>query len=374
MFCYFAHVSLSVSGLVFVLHSLHASPSTRRRGSSIAGKSIHVQTTSASQASIPTWLPFLGMSLCAAAFIIIVNAITNGICEGGTSSPSCPPAVPPQHTFFVILVGILLTFGLGGLLGATNQSMALPSSMLVQMAWGGLLLPGNIIANVIVAAINNAVVAQSLSLLSDYRVGILLKISPRVMFVTQLLGTGVGVLSSTLSCVRPPLPALTNCDIWVRYQMVIGFSRSGTIVLNQGLWPNVGAGATNSTVSLFVVYGFPFCRFPHFLLVAPSRHVHCNDFSHNAAPFIPPRPCPALTSPSRPPQCSQLCSPNTACPVYSKPTLALASPGASLCDIFPHCIIVTFCTGTCVWQSASPSPSSEGASPSAPFSAAAPTG
>ena len=252
-FCYFAHVSLSVSGLVFVLHSLHASPSTRRRGSSIAGKSIHVQTTSASQASIPTWLPFLGMSLCAAAFIIIVNAITNGICEGGTSSPSCPPAVPPQHTFFVILVGILLTFGLGGLLGATNQSMALPSSMLVQMAWGGLLLPGNIIANVIVAAINNAVVAQSLSLLSDYRVGILLKISPRVMFVTQLLGTGVGVLSSTLSCVRPPLPALTNCDIWVRYQMVIGFSRSGTIVLNQGLWPNVGAGATNSTVSLVVV-------------------------------------------------------------------------------------------------------------------------
>jgi hypothetical protein len=194
--------------------------------------------------------------------------------------------------------------------------MALPSSMLVQMAWGGLLLPGNIIANVIVAAINNAVVAQSLSLLSDYRVGILLKISPRVMFVTQLLGTGVGVLSSTISCVRPPLPALTNCDIWVRYQMVIGFSRSGTIVLNQGLWPNVGAGATNSTgfpfccflfpfllfaVSLFFVCCFPFCCFPHFLLVAPSRHVHCNDISHNAAPFIPPRPCPALTPPLSPP-------------------------------------------------------------------------
>jgi hypothetical protein len=61
-------------------------------------------------------------------------------------------------------------------------------------------------------------------------VGLLLKISPRVMFVTQLLGTAVGVLASTIS-----------------YQMVITFARDGTIVLNQGLWPNVGAGATNST-------------------------------------------------------------------------------------------------------------------------------
>ena len=111
------------------------------------------------------------MSLCTAAFIIIVNIITDGICDGGHSRPSCPPAVPPLHTFLVILVGIMLTFGLGGLLGATAQSMALPSSMLVQMLWGGLLLPKNIIANVIVAAINNAVVAQSLSLLADYRTG-----------------------------------------------------------------------------------------------------------------------------------------------------------------------------------------------------------
>jgi len=231
-------------------HDTPPSPNRRRRpGDRSSSKTIIVQSSS-SQASIPQWLPFIGMSVCAAAFMIIVNSITgcvcvclcvcvfvslcvcvcvyacvhvracvfaracvralspsctclhlhhpppppSGICPNGSSSPSCPPAVPPHHTFFVILLAIILTFGLGGLLGATNQSMALPSSMLIQMAWGGLLLPGNIIANVVVAAINNAAVAQSLSLLSDYRTGILLKIAPRVMFVTQLLGTAVGVL------------------------------------------------------------------------------------------------------------------------------------------------------------------------------------
>jgi len=210
-----------------------------RRGAnrSLTGKHVGIGSKP-SLPNIPAWLPFVGMTLCALIFMFIVNIITAGICGDGRDGDDCAPAVPIIHTLFVIVVGTCLAFGLGMLLGATNQSLGLQSSMLLQMVWGGVLLKGDIVANIIVAAVNNAVVAQSLSLLSDYRAGLLLKINPRVMFLTQLLGTAVGVLASTLS-----------------YMLVIHLSTNGTIDLNQSLWPNTGAQTTNMLAILFAKYG-----------------------------------------------------------------------------------------------------------------------
>ena len=227
------------------------------------------------------------MTLCALTFIFIVNSITAGICGNGRPGDDCAPAVPMIHTLFVIVVGTCLAFGLGMLLGATNQSLGLQSSMLLQMVWGGALLKGDIVANIIVAAVNNAVVAQSLSLLSDYRAGLLLKISPRVMFLTQLLGTAVGVLASTGS-----------------YMMVIALSQSGTIDLNQSLWPNTGAQTTNSKKR----------RPPTRVVLHAHVHSHVTSRPH---PLPPPLPL----------QCSPFCSRNTVWASYSSTTQASAPRG-----------------------------------------------
>jgi uncharacterized oligopeptide transporter (OPT) family protein len=59
-------------------------------------------------------------------------------------------------------------------------------------------LPGNAQANIVAAAINNAIVAQSLTLLNDYRTALLLHVRPRVMLAAQLIGTAVGVFFSVV--------------------------------------------------------------------------------------------------------------------------------------------------------------------------------
>ena len=67
--------------------------------------------------------------------------------------------------------------------------------MLLQLIFG-FLLPEQGKANIATAAVNNAIVAQSITLLNDYRTAYLIGIGAVDMMVTQLWGTLVGVISS----------------------------------------------------------------------------------------------------------------------------------------------------------------------------------
>ena len=73
-----------------------------------------------------------------------------------------------------VCVSVGMTYGLGMLMGTAAVNMAFPSSMVLQVIVG-FLCPGNAEANIVAAAVNNAISAQTLTLLNDHRTAVLLR-------------------------------------------------------------------------------------------------------------------------------------------------------------------------------------------------------
>lgn len=126
---------------------------------------------------LPVWWGVVGLAISAVAFTTIVWIFDMGL--------------PWWATITTMCASIVMSYGLGILMGTAAQNMALPSSMLLQLVWGTL-LPGNAVANIVAAAVNNAIVAQSLTLLNDYRTAVLLKVRALDMLIMQAFGTAVG--------------------------------------------------------------------------------------------------------------------------------------------------------------------------------------
>mmetsp|Transcript_40875 Transcript_40875/g.88444 ORF Transcript_40875/g.88444 Transcript_40875/m.88444 type:complete len:466 (+) Transcript_40875:395-1792(+) len=172
---------------------------------------------------VPVWVGVIGCLVCGAAFLLVVAKM----------SPHDGDWLPWWGTLFVLIFGTLATIGLAALLATTAQSMALPSSMTVQVLFG-FIMPGQGRSNILAAAINNAVVAQSLSLLTDYKMAQLMGVTPIVMMMTQLIGTGVGVVASVAV-----------------FYTVLQWNKEGIIHLGQGDTPNLGAEGTHFLAQMF---------------------------------------------------------------------------------------------------------------------------
>ena len=139
----------------------------------------------------------------------------------------------------VLTVGFatIMSYGLGALMATTAQNMAMPSAMVLQLIFG-FLLPYVGEPNVVAAALTNAIVAQSLTLLNDFKMAVLLDVSTRDMLIAQSWGTFVGVLWSALV-----------------YQLVLNWNSLGVITLGQGMWANLGAEGSHLLAQLFGEYG-----------------------------------------------------------------------------------------------------------------------
>ena len=122
-------------------------------------------------------------------------------------------------------------------MATTAQNMAMPSAMVLQLLFGFFIpLVGE--PNVVAAALTNAIVAQSLTLLNDFKMAVLLNVSTRDMLIAQTWGTFIGVVWSALV-----------------YDLILSWNAQGVIQLGQGMWANLGAEGSHLLAQLFGEYG-----------------------------------------------------------------------------------------------------------------------
>ncbi len=130
-----------------------------------------------------------------------------------------------------------MSYGLGALMATTAQNMAMPSAMVLQLLFG-FLLPYVGEPNVVAAALTNAIVAQSLTLLNDFKMAVLLNISTKDMMIAQTWGTFIGVIWSALV-----------------YNLILTWNATNVISLGKGMWANLGAEGSHLLAQLFGEYG-----------------------------------------------------------------------------------------------------------------------
>ena len=145
--------------------------------------------------------------------------------------------MPAWGTCFTVIFSTLMSYGLGALMATTAQNMAMPSAMVLQLLFG-FLLPYSGEPNVVSAALSNAIVAQSLTLLNDFKMAVLLDISTRDMLMAQVWGTFIGCVWSALV-----------------YNLIMEWNQAGVIALGKGMWANLGAEGSHLLAQLFGEYG-----------------------------------------------------------------------------------------------------------------------
>ncbi|KAH7929974.1 OPT superfamily oligopeptide transporter [Leucogyrophana mollusca] len=117
----------------------------------------------------------------------------------------------PWYSFIVaLLLGSFpfstLLFGRMGNGIATNQLMKMVA---------GVIAPGRPVANLYFSMWSHDVVAQSINLAGDLKIGQYLKIPPRAMFLTQVWGTILGfVMVSVVDAQREILISPTGTNVW----------------------------------------------------------------------------------------------------------------------------------------------------------------
>ena len=175
------------------------------------------------EGSIPGWLGPSGVAFLGLAFVLFVHF--------------SDMRMPIWGTVLTVLFATVMSYGLGALMATTAQNMAMPSAMVLQLIFG-FLLPYVGEPNVVAAALTNAIVAQSLTLLNDFKMAVLLDVSTRDMLVAQSWGTLVGVVWSALV-----------------YNLILDWNADGVIQLGKGMWANLGAEGSHLLAQLFGEYG-----------------------------------------------------------------------------------------------------------------------
>ena len=173
--------------------------------------------------NIPGWLGPLGVVVLGTSFVFFVHLTNMGM--------------PIWGTILTVVFATLMSYGLGALMATTAQNMAMPSAMVLQLLFG-FLLPYVGEPNVVAAALTNAIVAQSLTLLNDFKMAVLLNVSTKDMMIAQTWGTLVGVVWSALV-----------------YNLILTWNATGIIKLGQGMWANLGAEGSHLLAQLFGEYG-----------------------------------------------------------------------------------------------------------------------
>ena len=128
---------------------------------------------------LPWWVGPLGTLVLGGGFVAFVQVTEMGM--------------PAWGTVVTVIASMAMSYGLGALMATTAQNMAMPSAMVLQLIFG-FLLPGQGEANIVSAAVSNAIVAQSLTLLNDFKLSTILGVRARDMLVAQIWGTLVGVI------------------------------------------------------------------------------------------------------------------------------------------------------------------------------------
>ena len=175
------------------------------------------------EGSVPGWLGPLGVIILGTSFVFFVHLSDMGM--------------PVWGTILTVLFATVMSYGLGALMATTAQNMAMPSAMVLQLIFG-FLLPYVGEPNVVAAALTNAIVAQSLTLLNDFKMAVLLDVSTKDMLIAQSWGTLVGVGWSALV-----------------YDLILKWNAEKVIVLGQGMWANLGAEGSHLLAQLFGQYG-----------------------------------------------------------------------------------------------------------------------
>ena len=67
--------------------------------------------------------------------------------------------MPAWGTAVTVVASVVMSYGLGALMATTAQNMAMPSAMVLQLIFG-FLLPGQGEANIVSAAVSNAIVRE----------------------------------------------------------------------------------------------------------------------------------------------------------------------------------------------------------------------
>lgn len=173
--------------------------------------------------NVPAWLGPSGILGLGALFVVFVDVTAMGM--------------PVWGTLLTVIFSTVMSYGLGALMATTAQNMAMPSAMVLQLLFG-FLLPHQGEPNVVSAALSNAIVAQSLTLLNDFKMAVLLGISTSDMLIAQIWGTFVGCGWSA-----------------VVYNLIMDWNKSGVIALGKGMWANLGAEGSHLLAQLFGEYG-----------------------------------------------------------------------------------------------------------------------
>ena len=173
--------------------------------------------------NVPGWVGPLGILGLGAIFIIFVDITAMGM--------------PTWGTLLTVVFSTVMSYGLGALMATTAQNMAMPSAMVLQLLFG-FLLPHRGEPNVVSAALSNAIVAQSLTLLNDFKMAVLLDISTSDMLIAQIWGTFIGCGWSA-----------------VVYNLIMDWNQAGVITLGKGMWANLGAEGSHLLAQLFGEYG-----------------------------------------------------------------------------------------------------------------------
>ena len=176
-----------------------------------------------STGNLPGWIGPTFVIVLGSLFVLFVEITRMGM--------------PAWGTIVTVLFSTIMSYGLGALIATTAQNMAMPSAMVLQLLFG-FLLPHLGEPNVVSAALSNAIVAQSLTLLNDFKMAVLLRVSTKDMVVAQMWGTLIGVVCSALV-----------------YSLVMDWNEQGIISLGKGLWANLGAEGSHLLAQLFGQYG-----------------------------------------------------------------------------------------------------------------------
>ncbi|KAI0244060.1 OPT super [Massospora cicadina] len=135
-------------------------------------------------AVIPRWALVAGLGASAVAAILSVRGLF--------------PEVPVAATFVSVLVGCVLSVLAVRALGETDLNPVSGIGKVSQLLFG-VLLPGNLVGNLVAGGVAEAGAMQAGEMMQDLKAGHLLNAKPRAQFYGQLLGSTVSVFASAVA-------------------------------------------------------------------------------------------------------------------------------------------------------------------------------
>ncbi|URD73250.1 OPT oligopeptide transporter protein [Musa troglodytarum] len=141
---------------------------------------IHGRLMKANYEAVPQWWFHI--------ILVVVTALAILTCEGFGKQLQ----LPYWGIFLAIAMAFVFTLPIGVILATANQAPGL--NIITEMVTG-YMMPGKPLANVVFKIYGYISITQALTFLSDFKLGLYMKIPPKAMFVAQVKSTFFNSLS-----------------------------------------------------------------------------------------------------------------------------------------------------------------------------------